>query len=96
MFSEIERLSSCATALSSEKTKSLVGSKLLTPSRSKRTSTPFSLSCRTYFWHSTRLREKREMLLTRIRSVFPPMASSIIAMNCGRFLALVPLMPWSA
>ena len=69
MFSEIDRLSSCATAASTEKMNPAEASNVLMFSFSKRTSTPAAFSSRTIRSQSAMFREKREMLLTRMRSM---------------------------
>ena len=62
---------------------------------SKKTSTPFSLSCRMVTRLSTVFRAKRLTDLVRMRSIFPARASSIILLKPSRFLVFVPVIPSS-
>lgn len=62
---------------------------------SKKTSTPFSLSCLIVTRLSTVFRAKRLTDLVRMRSIFPARASSIILLKPSRFLVFVPVMPSS-
>ena len=66
------------------------------PCSSNRTLTPSSLSSRTAARQSFVFRAKREIDLTRMRSIFPLRQSAIMRLKSSRLSTEVPVMPESA
>ena len=95
-FSEIDRDSSCASELKMDKSTSPLLSSVKMFSFSNITPIPRSLSWRTKLRQSRVFLANREMDFVMIISIFPALQSSIILLNCSRFLVVVPLMPSSA
>ena len=95
-FPLIDSLSACAKELRQVRIISLFIFAVLIFSFSKMTGIPQLLRMRTCLIQSSVLRANREIDFVRIRSIFFFLHSSIISLNCSRFLVLTPLIPSSA
>jgi len=95
-FSEMDRLSSCANELRIESKTSPLLSRELIFSFSKITPIPKALRSLTKVKQSRVFLANLDIDFVMIISIFLALQSSIILLNCSRFLVLVALMPSSA